>query len=164
MPSLFIKKLYLMINECNDNIEWIGDTKFIIHNPNKLTKNMVGIFNNTKTESFLRQLSIYGFKKVGGTKTRKWVYSRKFFTRDGSMLDQINRNINIDNSNILLKINEINEIHNKRYKELEDIIKNQNIKIEYLTQELLRLKNNMFINPNNQLLYSNNLILNPDLL
>ena len=80
MPSLFIKKLYLMINECNDNIEWIGDTKFIIHNPNKLTKNMVGIFNNTKTESFLRQLSIYGFKKVGGTK-REWVYSREFLQR-----------------------------------------------------------------------------------
>lgn len=144
-----------MINGCsNNNIEWQDNKKFIIHSPDKLKKNMIGIFDNSKVTSFVRQLHFYGFKKVGGTRKREWVYSREFFTKDGSMLDQIKRNVKTDYSNILDKINEMNKFHNKRYKELEDKLKFQETKIGDLKEEVSKLKNNIFI-------YSNNLFLNP---
>lgn len=161
MPSLFIKKLYLMINECNNNnIQWIDNNKFIIHNPNKLKKNMIGIFKNSKIESFIRQLHFYGFKKVDGTRYKEWVYSRKFFTKDGKMLDQIKRNIKVDNSDILLKINEMNKFHIQKYNELEAKFKLQETTIENLKEEISILKNNMLIY-SNVYLNSDNLFLNP---
>lgn len=133
MSSTFIKKLYLMINECNNNnIKWVDNKSFIIHNPDKLHINMKNYFKNSKIKSFIRQLHFYRFKKIGGSRYDNWVYFNKYFTKDGSMLCKIKRNTSNNNEELLEEINEIN----KRYKILEDKLKLQETKYQKLVNKL----------------------------
>ena len=132
MSSTFIKKLYLMINECDNNIEWIDENSFIIHNPDKLHIDMKNYFKNSKIKSFVRQLHFYHFKKIGGTRYVNWIYSNKYFTKDGSMLDKIKRNTSNNNEELLEEINEIN----KRCKILEDKLKLQETEYQKLAKKL----------------------------
>jgi hypothetical protein len=141
----FINKLYLMINNCdNDNIKWLdSNTSFVIKNPKELQKNMKGYFNSSKTNSFVRQLHFYGFKKIGGSRCNNWVFFNEYFTKDGSMLNKIKRNTSNNCEELLEKINEMNENNNKRFKKFEDELKLQKSKYNELKDKYNELKDKL---------------------
>ena len=131
MSSVFVKKLYSMIfSGKNNNIEWVDDDSFIIHDPGKLYLNMRNLFKSTNVNSFVRQLHIYGFRKVGGSTKNDWIYHHKFFTKNGKFLDKIKRNNNTNYEILLEKIYELNIKIEEKYEDLER--KYNDLKIDYI--------------------------------
>lgn len=63
----FILKLWKMVNDsqCNDLISWSDNgTSFIIIDPAKFSQELSKYFKHNNLSSFIRQLNMYGFRKV----------------------------------------------------------------------------------------------------
>ena len=89
----FIKKLKDLVDDPEiDSAVWSEDNaSFVIHEPTRLSEQLVKYFKSSKLKSFVRQLHFYGFKKIGGSRYVDWVYSHKFFQKDGRLLHKLRR-------------------------------------------------------------------------
>ena len=89
----FIKKLKQLVDDpAIDSAVWSPDgLTFVIHEPTRLSEQLVKYFKSSKLKSFVRQLHFYGFKKVGGSRSEDWEYNHKYFQRDGRVLHKLRR-------------------------------------------------------------------------
>jgi hypothetical protein len=79
-----------------DSISWVQDGRaFKVHKSNDFVeKVMPNYFDQTKYESFRRQLNLYGFTRVSRGKSRG-IYSHPFFIqRDRSLCQNVSRRTN----------------------------------------------------------------------
>lgn len=81
--TIFPQKLWKLVNDeqCNDVIGWNEDGASFFVNVNELKANFLGKsakspFHTKEPKSFVRQLHMYGFKKIGQNR-----YMHKFFKR-----------------------------------------------------------------------------------
>lgn len=66
-PPAFLTKLWQLVNEGDDNlVSWGMDgTSFVVKDQNQFAKKVLpNYFKHQKMNSFVRQLNMYGFKKV----------------------------------------------------------------------------------------------------
>lgn len=90
---LFVKKLKALVDDpAVDSAVWSADgTSFVIHEPKRLSEQLVKYFKSSKLKSFVRQLHFYGFKKIGGSRFEDWIYSHKFFQQHGRLVHKLRR-------------------------------------------------------------------------
>jgi hypothetical protein len=90
---VFINKLKSLVDDPHiDSTVWTADgTSFVIHEPKKLSEQLVKYFKSSKLKSFVRQLHFYGFKKIGGSRFNDWVYNHKYFQKHGRVMHKLRR-------------------------------------------------------------------------
>lgn len=90
---LFVKKLKALVDDPEvDSTVWSDDgASFVIHEPKRLSEQLVKYFKSSKLKSFVRQLHFYGFKKIGGSRYADWVYNHKYFQQHGRLLHRLRR-------------------------------------------------------------------------
>eukprot|EP00591_Stephanopyxis_turris_P004439 CAMPEP_0195521424 /NCGR_PEP_ID=MMETSP0794_2-20130614/18630_1 /TAXON_ID=515487 /ORGANISM="Stephanopyxis turris, Strain CCMP 815" /LENGTH=292 /DNA_ID=CAMNT_0040650975 /DNA_START=243 /DNA_END=1121 /DNA_ORIENTATION=+ len=89
----FVKKLKSLVDDPDvDSVVWSGDgASFVIHEPKRLSEQLIKYFKSSKLKSFVRQLHFYGFKKIGGSRYFDWVYSHKYFHAHGRLIHKLRR-------------------------------------------------------------------------
>ena len=97
MASSFVKKLFAMVeNENDDIICWVSNgAAFEVLSPKRLEAEILPkFFRHSRFQSMVRQLNFYAFKKV--TKERSsWVYSHDFFIAGRpDLLERVKRKTN----------------------------------------------------------------------
>ena len=107
----FIQMLYEIVADPTiNNIHWVpkkrkdDPDKFIVHDPDDLQNDIKRISNTQKIKSFVRQLHFYGFRKIGGTRHKEWVYFNKHFTVLGDELIDIRRNTHRNFDGIIARV------------------------------------------------------------
>lgn len=149
----FILKLWKMINDpqCDNHIAWSDDGRsFIITDPPKFAQELSKYFKHNNLSSFIRQLNMYGFRKVTtiensglhmGTEDLHF-YHLDFVKGEPERLENIKRKLpqkivdNVDLRNVYKGISEIENKHNTVAKSLEEL-KHEN---EMLWSELRDLR------------------------
>lgn len=149
----FILKLWKMINDpqCDDLISWSDDGKsFLITDPTKFAQELSKYFKHNNLSSFIRQLNMYGFRKVTtiencGLHTGNddlHFYHTDFVKGKPELLENIKRKLpqkiadTVDLRNVYKGISEIENKHNTVSKSLQDL-KHEN---ELLWSELRDLR------------------------
>ena len=69
-PPPFLIKTYDMVNDPNTDevVRWSGDTSFVVCDQTKFALTLLPCyFKHNNLSSFIRQLNIYGFRKVAGS-------------------------------------------------------------------------------------------------
>jgi len=88
----FLSKTHEMVDDraTDDIVSWSGDTSFIVKDPGEFAQNILPCyFKHNNLSSFVRQLNIYGFRKVN---TEGWEFSHEYFRRSNpAMLKTIKR-------------------------------------------------------------------------
>jgi heat shock transcription factor len=79
----FVSKLYEIVDDptCNDAICWTAEgTSFVVLNPDAFQNEMLPkYFKHNNFSSFVRQLNLYNFKKLG--KPNYWEFKHDYFLR-----------------------------------------------------------------------------------
>ena len=95
---IFPWKLHLMLEEAEANnfqsiVSWVQDgTAFKVHNTTEfLTQVMPRYFDQSKFESFRRQLNLYGFSRITRGENRGVYYHKSFVKSDRSLCKEILR-------------------------------------------------------------------------
>lgn len=91
---MFIRKLKALVDDDDvDGAYWSRDGSHVIMpEPHSLSTQLAKYFkSSTKLKSFVRQLHFYGFRKTGGSRTMDWIYTHKYFTRDGGSMHKVRR-------------------------------------------------------------------------
>ncbi|XP_058759505.1 heat stress transcription factor A-5-like [Vicia villosa] len=81
-PTKFLVNTYLMVDDpsTNEIISWGQNNKsFIIKNPNDISRLLRQYFKHSNFYSFVRQLNIYGFRKIKHDQSE---YANKYFLKD----------------------------------------------------------------------------------
>jgi len=134
----FILKLWKMINDpqCDDLISWSENGQsFIIMDPPKFSQELSKYFKHNNLSSFIRQLNMYGFRKVATIEnsglhpgTDDLHFYHPDFVRDKpERLEAIKRKLpqklaeSVDLRNVIKGISEIEDKHNSVNKTLSEI-------------------------------------------
>lgn len=120
----FIIKLWKMINDpdCNDLISWSENGQsFIIMDPPRFSQELSKYFKHNNLSSFIRQLNMYGFRKVATIQNLNddlHFYHPDFVRDNPDGLEAIKRKLpqkiaeNVDLKNVIHGIKEIEDKHN----------------------------------------------------
>lgn len=82
----FVAKLYeiLQTEENKDIISW-SETEFVIKNTEALVREVLPkYYRHSKLESFIRQLNLYGFRKVSKSSDKDFLYFKNDIFREGA--------------------------------------------------------------------------------
>jgi hypothetical protein len=149
----FILKLWKMVNDpnCNDLISWSDNGQsFIIIDPPRFSNELSKYFKHNNLSSFIRQLNMYGFRKVAtiensglhpGTEDLHF-YHPEFIKGHKDKLENIKRKLpqklaeTVDLKNVYQGISEIDERQKDVSKTLSDLRREN----EMLWQELHDLR------------------------
>ena len=95
---IFPWKLHLMLEEAEANnfqsiVSWVQDgTAFKVHNTTEfLTHVMPRYFDQSKFESFRRQLNLYGFSRITRGENRGVYFHKSFVKSDRALCKEISR-------------------------------------------------------------------------
>lgn len=80
-PPPFLTKTFEMVDDpaTNSVVAWSGDDSFIVKDPGEFSRNILPCyFKHNNLSSFVRQLNIYGFRKVNSD---CWEFSHPSFRR-----------------------------------------------------------------------------------
>lgn len=80
-PPPFLTKTYEMVddNQTDSLIRWSGETSFVVLDPGKFSVTVLPrYFKHNNLSSFVRQLNIYGFRKVNSS---SWEFTNDSFQR-----------------------------------------------------------------------------------
>jgi hypothetical protein len=96
--SVFPAKLHRMLSDVQKNgldhiVSWVQDgAAFKVHDADKFVQQIMPLyFDQTKYESFRRQLNLYGFSRVSRGASRGFYYHQLFLKIDSSLCVNINR-------------------------------------------------------------------------
>jgi hypothetical protein len=149
----FIMKLWKMVNDphCNDLISWSDNGQsFIIIDPAKFSQELSRYFKHNNLSSFIRQLNMYGFRKVATIENSGLspnnddlhFYHPEFLKGRKDRLENIKRKLpqkiadTVDLKNVYQGISEIDERQKDVTKTLADLRREN----ELLWQELHDLR------------------------
>ena len=80
-PPPFLTKTFEMVDDAGTDhiVRWSGDTSFVVTDPGKFSVTVLPCyFKHNNLSSFMRQLNIYGFRKVN---SESWEFSNPSFQR-----------------------------------------------------------------------------------
>eukprot|EP00656_Telonema_subtile_P021856 TRINITY_DN228_c0_g1_i3.p1 TRINITY_DN228_c0_g1~~TRINITY_DN228_c0_g1_i3.p1 ORF type:complete len:354 (+),score=81.05 TRINITY_DN228_c0_g1_i3:94-1155(+) len=83
-PPPFLTKTYEMVDDSNTDhiVRWSGQNSFVVLDPGKFSVTVLPCyFKHNNLSSFVRQLNIYGFRKVN---SESWEFSNPSFERGNS--------------------------------------------------------------------------------
>jgi len=140
----FLTKTYEMVNDpdTDDTIRWSGDSSFVVCDPAKFAVTLLPCyFKHNNLSSFVRQLNIYGFRKVAGSES--WEFANMSFRRGNpSKLSEIKRRKaqmkeeKLDSEHRLGLMNQSPSLSQLQSLTTQELLKNQ----QQLVNEVCRLR------------------------
>ena len=123
--AFFVQKLYLILEDPANaqTIHWNHD-EFIITHPTLLADTILPLhFRHSKLESFIRQLNLYGFRKIKRSEEKEALYFKHDLFRQGctDLLPRITLKHKNKSQDPLSRITDSKEINRIRNEELSSL-------------------------------------------